>query len=289
MPKKMLWIGICAGIVIGLLLATSGIALAGQLSPGVGPDGAGSQMFTLEQIYQRLSSGAAGTKMTAFSEPASGPGTGTMHTLDEIMASAPALDASNGATMTDVASGKTFWGLTAGQWGLQTGSVVTSAYPAPVPKTGQTTSYGPADDGALRKGVAWPNPRFTDNLNGTVTDNLTGLIWLKNANCNGMSSFLTSREFAINLANGVCGLSDGSIAGAWRMPNVREMLSLVDYEESFPVLPAGHPFTAVSGIYWTSTGKFPTLQFYIVDLADARSDTTTPNAFYFVWPVRGGQ
>jgi hypothetical protein len=32
-------------------------------------------------------------------------------------------------------------------------------------------------------GVAWPNPRFTDNSDGTVTDNLTGLIWLKNANC----------------------------------------------------------------------------------------------------------
>ena len=40
-------------------------------------------------------------------------------------------------------------------------------------------------DGDLQKGVAWPNPRFTDNANGTVTDNLTGLIWLKNANCFG--------------------------------------------------------------------------------------------------------
>lgn len=54
---------------------------------------------------------------------------------------------------------------------------------AGVSKTGQTTSYGTRDDGALQKGVAWPNPRFTDNANGTVTDNLTGLIWLKNANC----------------------------------------------------------------------------------------------------------
>lgn len=58
-----------------------------------------------------------------------------------------------------------------------------STAPAPVPKTGLTTSYAPGDDGALQKGVAWPNPRFTDNNNGTITDNLTGLIWLKNANC----------------------------------------------------------------------------------------------------------
>ena len=53
---------------------------------------------------------------------------------------------------------------------------------APVPKTGQTASSVPKDDGALKKGVAWPTPRFTDNGNGTVTDNLTKLIWMKNAN-----------------------------------------------------------------------------------------------------------
>ena len=35
--------------------------------------------------------------------------------------------------------------------------------PAPVPKTGQTTAYGECDDGVSQSGVAWPNPRFTDN------------------------------------------------------------------------------------------------------------------------------
>jgi len=38
---------------------------------------------------------------------------------------------------------------------------------------------------AGRMGVSWPSPRFTDNGNGTVTDNLTGLIWLKHASCYG--------------------------------------------------------------------------------------------------------
>ena len=54
---------------------------------------------------------------------------------------------------------------------------------APVPKTGQTTSYAEGDDGDWEKGIASPDPRFTDNEDGTVTDNLTGLIWLKNARC----------------------------------------------------------------------------------------------------------
>jgi hypothetical protein len=43
-----------------------------------------------------------------------------------------------------------------------------------VPKTGQTTAYVAGNDGYLEKGVAWPDPRFTDNGDGTVTDNLTG-------------------------------------------------------------------------------------------------------------------
>ena len=51
--------------------------------------------------------------------------------------------------------------------------------PAPVPKTGQTESLADHDDGYYKKGVEWPNPRFIDNGDGTVTDKLTGLLWLK--------------------------------------------------------------------------------------------------------------
>ena len=80
--------------------------------------------------------------------------------------------------------------LTAGHWG-QAGTY--NIYPAMVPKTGQTTGYATGDDGALQKGVAWPNPRFTDNGDGTVTDNLTGLIWLKNANCANALKILGNR------------------------------------------------------------------------------------------------
>ena len=40
-----------------------------------------------------------------------------------------------------------------------------------------------ADDGLLRAGIEWPAPRFTDNGDGTVTDSLTGLMWLKDGGC----------------------------------------------------------------------------------------------------------
>ena len=120
MRSQMLLIGV--GVVVGLLLAVAGSVLAGSLNPGTGPAAAGSQMVTLQQIYDRLNAGTAGTKMTSFTEPSSGPATGTMRTLDEVMAKAPAADATNGATAGQVLSGKTFWGLTAGAWGPQTGT-----------------------------------------------------------------------------------------------------------------------------------------------------------------------
>ncbi|MEI6209969.1 MAG: DUF1566 domain-containing protein [Desulfuromonadales bacterium] len=82
--------------------------------------------------------------------------------------------------------------------------------------------------------MPWPSPRFTDNANGTVTDNLTGLIWLKNANCFGTQAWSTAVASANNLAKGACGLTDGSSAGQWRLPNVLELRSLVNEQQGIP-------------------------------------------------------
>ena len=63
-----------------------------------------------------------------------------------------------------------------------------------VPVTGQTTIYYPGDDGEIQSGLIWPDPRFTDNGDGTVTDNLTGLIWLKDGNCFGRNMWEDSLD-----------------------------------------------------------------------------------------------
>jgi hypothetical protein len=126
---------------------------------------------------------------------------------------------------------------------------------APVPKTGQTTSLAAGDDGALHMGVASPTPRFTDNGNGTVTDNLTGLIWMKNANAFGVKkTWAEALDAAATVADGFGGLRDGSKPGDWRLPNLREFQSLIDYGRMNPALPENHPFTGVQAwYYWTST------------------------------------
>ena len=168
-------------------------------------------------------------------------------------------------------------------------------YPCPggfaaVPQTGQTTSYATGDDGDLEKGVAWPNPRFTDNGDGTVTDNLTGLIWLKNANCFGTRTWDQALSDCNGLSNGSCGLTDGSVDGDWRLPNVNELISLVDRGRLIPPLPFGHPFTNVrSDPYWSSTTAADSSFFaWYVDMNLGDVFSVANGNVHYVWPVRGG-
>jgi len=124
-----------------------------------------------------------------------------------------------------------------------------------LPRTGQATSFAAGDDGSSGHGVAWPGTRFVDNADGTVTDALTGLVWLKNAGCFSAADWPTALAAAAQLASGACGLSDGSAAGQWRMPNANELESLVDVSQAGPAVASGHPFTgiALANAYWSST------------------------------------
>ncbi|MCP4362378.1 MAG: DUF1566 domain-containing protein [Chloroflexi bacterium] len=274
--------------VLTLALPITFNVLAGNIDSSAAPNATNS--YTLEDIYNRLDASTAGSQ-SVFAEPAAGPGS-TMHDLNSIMGVAPALDAANGASAADVANGKTFWGLTSGQWGVQTGTgIISATYAAAVPKTGQTISYATGDDGDLERGVAWPNPRFTDNSDGTVTDNLTGLIWLKDANCFSGRNWTTALSDTNSLADGSCGLSDSSSAGNWRLPNIRELHSLIDFSQYTPALPVGYPFTAVQSTnYWSSTtDNCCTFRAWSVDLTSGFIFNGDKGFSYYVWPVRAGQ
>ncbi|MEO5376690.1 MAG: DUF1566 domain-containing protein [Magnetococcus sp. DMHC-6] len=159
-----------------------------------------------------------------------------------------------------------------------------------IPKTGQTKVYATGDDGDLQKGVAWPDPRFTDNGDGTVKDNLTGLIWLKNANCFSSQSWTNALSSANGLASGSCGLTDGSVVGDWRLPTVNELLSFTDDGRSYPPLPLGHPFSSVqTDLYWSSTTfAGGTSLAWIVYLGNGFVNFIDKSYTYYVWPVRGG-
>ena len=338
--------------IVAALAAVAVVVSAGNLNTPPGPPETTSS-YTLEHIYDRLSTGVAGTQIT-FTEPISGPTVGTGHTLDEIMAVAPQVDGTNGAAASQVVAGTTYWGLQSGTWGLQTGAMpnngaaiitptttsqtiaagyhggsgyvdgdadllagnirsgvtlfgvdgtltgggtVTTTY---IPKTGQTTSYATGDDGDLEKGVAWPIPRFITGTTGIVTDTLTGLIWLENANCFGQSTWTQALTDAATLNSGECGLSDGSVQGDWWLPNVRELQSLAHYGFYGPAVPnttgtgqwsEADPFSGVQSYYYWSSTMHPYYadNFWSVHLGDGTVVRDLLTGVLYVWPVRGGQ
>jgi hypothetical protein len=165
-----------------------------------------------------------------------------------------------------------------------------------IPDTGQTTSYASGDDASAQKGVGWPSTRYTDNQDGTVTDHLTGLLWLKNAGCLTPSIFSTALTEVNTLASGTCGLTDGSTAGEWHMPNLNELESVVDVSAANPAISAGSPFTNVSNaIYWSSTsyfgGETGSPDAWAIRMSDGRymNDSVTnvkASSINAVWAVR---
>jgi len=171
---------------------------------------------------------------------------------------------------------------------------------APVERTGQTTSYATGDDGYLQRGVIWPNPRFTDDGNGTVRDNLTGLIWLKDADCFGKRSWSDALSDCNSLGAGACGLTDGSSAGDWRLPSRKELDSLLDLRFYNPPLSnttgmgqweEGDPFTDVRSQYYLSStthANNTSLAWYVYLRYGYTQPGEKTHAAY-VWPVRGGQ
>jgi len=165
--------------------------------------------------------------------------------------------------------------------------------PAPVVWSGQMNPYETGDDGDLERGVHWAIPRFLDNGNGTLTDKATGLIWLRNANCFGTRTWAQALSDANGLASGQCGLTDGSSAGDWRLPSIRELHSVIDYSQHGPAIGL---FALLliqnmqSNYYWSSTTSiYSSFNAWWVNMhAGNVSLDDKYTSYYYVWPVRGG-
>ena len=159
-------------------------------------------------------------------------------------------------------------GITFGDGSLQ------SSAPLPgfllIPETGQTDCFsdsgipiqcaGSGQDGETQNGVPWPDPRLVDNGDGTVKDELTGLTWLKDAECLG--EFVQWEEALGKLDDLSTGTDFSCIdytPGSfddWRLPTITEQLSLFDFG-SDTGLPSGHPFDfsdiTLCQVFWSST------------------------------------
>lgn len=177
---------------------------------------------------------------------------------------------------------------------------ITNAYASVIrlPQTGQSTCYdtyheisctGTGQDGDIRSGVAWPTPRFTDNLNGTIFDSLTGLVWSQDANtpgplaCNPGSakSWVDLFVYARCLnQNSYLGFSD------WRIPNDNELASLFQRQQPDPItFLTSQGFSNIQSDYYRSSTSISHL-FSVNDSEPFYSASGYDT--YFVWPVRGG-
>ncbi len=145
--------------------------------------------------------------------------------------------------------------------------------------------------------------RYTDNGNGTVTDNKTGIIWLKNANCFGKQNWETAMRSAAKLAHGECALRDGSRAGMWRLPTKDDWKAMIDkkYKNSDWSQPGisnaagtgpwkeGDAFSGVqTSAYWSST-EYANDNAWRVYLRYGGVPTGGKDGTYYVWPVRRRQ
>jgi hypothetical protein len=167
-------------------------------------------------------------------------------------------------------------------------------FPAHILQTGQKYCYseqgakipcpGSGQDAELLIGTAWPEPRFSVRSE-TVLDQLTGLVWSRDANpgqfpCTWQQAFdlvdrINSKHFA--------GFND------WRLPNRRELRSLMDYQQKKPPLPAQHRFTNIFLYwYWTSTtAAIHPSYAWAVHLEGARMFYNKKTQEAMCWPVRG--
>jgi uncharacterized repeat protein (TIGR01451 family) len=114
--------------------------------------------------------------------------------------------------------------------------LVASSQVVNLSQTGQITCYdsegevipcgGTGQDGDIRAGAAWPNPRFTGS-GDCVTDNLTGLMWVRR-----LDTASRTWQEALDYANALtlCGYND------WHVPSMVEFDSLLPGEEPSPAV-----------------------------------------------------
>lgn len=109
----------------------------------------------------------------------------------------------------------------------------------PIVGTNQTLSFNNRDIiGTVSEGVAfygqnsnYPGniPSYTDNGDGTVTDNVTGLMWSKSPDLNGDG--IINYDDKICLEESEQFIKEFALAGYtdWRIPTIKELYSLIDF------------------------------------------------------------
>ena len=189
-----------------------------------------------------------------------------------------------------------------------TNVIVTSAHdassnPAPttniasVASTGATSSQRDGDDAFFSAGVTADGERFTDNGDGSFRDNLTGLVWMGLRDCIVRHTWPNAIDYAraLEANSGPCpSLNDGSVVGDWRLPNIKELQSLVDFANNTPALASGIPYSGNNFAdfpwdqYWSSTtfAIRPDFNAWALNTGFGQTAIQEITSQHYAWPVR---
>ncbi|MYL83899.1 DUF1566 domain-containing protein [Desulfovibrio aerotolerans] len=159
----------------------------------------------------------------------------------------------------------------------QTACFDAAGRPVPCPGSGQDAAFAPPDP--------YGPGRFQAAAPGLVKDQATGLLWPRDA---GLAGFPRPWGEALELVaasarDGLFGRYD------WRLPNRRELRSLISYAAARPALPPGHPFQNVfTGWYWSSTTAAVAAAYaWYVYLEGGRMFYGKKDQDCLIWPVAG--
>jgi hypothetical protein len=172
-------------------------------------------------------------------------------------------------------------------------NISTGHFIAKLPKTGQTVSFAENDDGSVQPGVEWPVQRFSDNGDGTITDSLTGRMWLKDGDClrtNWKNALDTLKDLNSQQIRKNCAGYTGSYAD-WRLPNVKELESLLNYGSAdlSQWLNSQGFVRMKASSYWSSTTySRDEMNAWAVNLKKIRKISIEKHYKYRALPVRGG-
>ena len=126
-----------------------------------------------------------------------------------------------------------------------------------------------------------PPNRFHDNLDGTVTDLITGFMW---------QQYASNDEMIWRTALSTC--EDLNLAGFsnWRLPNWNELKSLVDYSQRNPAIDAGvFPDAITSASCWSSTSlKYDASQAWVENFLYGDGGNISKSNSYYARAIRGG-
>ena len=163
-----------------------------------------------------------------------------------------------------------------------------------LPDTGQTVHYStaPGDDSDYRPAAV--QPKYTVYNGGVETssytvDNITGLMWVTNPGDMSGGQYVSSGTYTWENALNKCESLSYATYTDWRLPNIKELQSIVDYSRLNPSIDPAYFLNTLNSYYWSATTYVPaTTSAWYVYFGPGTIYFNDKATAYFVRCVRGG-